>query len=464
VADGDTSLPELEIGIMRQPDMSNSPKLDLLLLCDYEAGTAGTIVDHIFGIKEFSRHTVHVLSSRGEFPNGLDLKRFDGLIIHYSLVACWDAFIGPRARAAIRQFKGLKIVFVQDDYRFINQTVDAIRDLGTHILFGLAPEDIIDDVYSPDRLPNVVRETVLTGYVPEHLTKISVPRFAERKIDIGYRARKLPAWIGSLGQQKWLIADHFLKWAPQHNLKCDISTSEYDRIYGRDWIYFIANSKSMIGSESGSSVCDFTGDIQKKVEEHERAFPDTPFEVLRDLYFKDEDGRFPMNVISPRCFEAAALRTLMILYEGKYSSRLVPWRHYVPLRLDHSNLDEVLQVLRDPERAQAIVDTAFKEVALNPDNMFPSMVRQMDAAIGRTFRESMRATKPHYTSAAFEIIRRRVRLKAVVQRVLRRKLAQAAAMATAAIEALPRAQRTWVEPKYHSIRHAINTHVVKGRF
>jgi hypothetical protein len=440
------------------------PKLELLLLCDYEAGTAGTIVDHIFGVKEHSRHTIRILSSRGEFPAGLDLGHFDGLIIHYSLVACLDAFIGPMARAAIKQFEGLKIIFVQDDYRFINQTVDAISDLGVNILFGLAPEDIIDDVYSPERLPNVIRETVLAGYVPEHLTKIPVPRFSERRIDIGYRARKLSAWLGSLAQQKWIIADYFRECASQYNLKCDISTSEYDRIYGRHWINFLANCKSTIGSESGSSVCDFSGEIQKKVEEHERSFPDTSFEVLRDLYFKDEDGRFPMNVISPRCFEAAALRTLMILYEGRYSNRLVPWRHYVPLRLDHSNLGEVLQVLRDPERAQAIIDTAFKEVALNPVNMFRSMVRQMDGAINRAFREGMRATKPHYTLAGFELIRRRAKLKASVQRVLRGKVAQAAAIATAAIEALPPAQRAWLRPKYHSIRHAINTRIVKGRF
>ena len=445
-------------------DTDTDLKLELLLLCDYEGGTAGTIVDHIFGIKEFSRHTIRVLSSRGEFPVGLDLGRFDGLIIHYSLVACLDAFIGPKARELIKQFAGLKVIFIQDDYRFINQTVDAIRDLGVNVLFGLAPDDIIDDVYPPGRLEGVIRETVLTGYVPEHLTKIAVPRFSEREIDIGYRARKLPAWLGGLGQQKWMIADYFKECAIRYNLKCDISTSEYDRIYGRDWIKFVANCRSMIGSESGSSVCDFTGDIQKRVEEHERTFPDTPFQVLRELYFKDEDGRLPMNVISPRCFEAAALRTLMILYEGRYSNRLVPWRHYVPLRLDHSNLDGVLEVLRDPERAQSIIDTAFEEVALNPENMFPSMVNQMDSAVGRDIHEGMRATMPHYTSSAFEIIRRRARFKAILQRVLRRKFAQAASMATAAIGALPPSLRANVEPKYHWLRHLINTSLIKGRF
>jgi hypothetical protein len=439
-------------------------RLELLLLCDYNDGTASTIIEHIQGIKKFSRHTIRILSSRGEVPTELNLSRFDGLIIHYSLVCCMDAYIGPKTRKMVREFSGLKIAFVQDDYRFINQTVDALRDLGIHILFGLAPEDIIDKVYSPEKLPNVIRETVLAGYVPTSLTKLAVLPYAERKIDVGYRARKLTAWLGSLGQQKSIIADFFLEYAKNENWVCDISTSEYDRIYGDKWIKFIADSKAMIGSESGSSVCDFTGDIQEKVERHERNYPDTPFHVLQDLYFKDEDGSVPMNVISPRCFEAAALRTLMILYDGRYSNRLIPWRHYVPLRLDHSNMPEVVAVMRDPVRAQAIIDLAFKEVALNPENTFAAMVAKMDRAIDRKFCKHRCATLPYYNSASFEVVRRKARLKAQITRVLRSFLTFAASTSLLCIEQLPRPVRSMLRSLYHKLRHLINTHAVKGRF
>jgi hypothetical protein len=298
----------------------------------------------------------------------------------------------------------LKVAFVQDDYRFIDQTVDALRDLGIHVLFGLAPPDIIDEVYAPAKLPGVIRETVLAGYVPEHLTRRKVRPLAERTIDIGYRARKLPAWLGSHGQEKWIVADRVLCDAPRFGLNCDISTREQDRIYGERWLDFVANCKAFIGAESGSGVCDFTGEIQRRVEEHVRQDPQVSFETLRDLYFKAEDGRLMMNVISPRCFEAAALRTLMILYEGHYSGRLVPWRHYVPLEKDHSNMADVVAVLRDTNRAQSIVDTAFKEVALNPDNAFAAMVRQVDDAVERAFRPEMAAAKPPFNVRTIEAL------------------------------------------------------------
>ena len=59
----------------------------------------------------------------------------------------------------------------------------------------------------------------------------------------------------------------------------------------------------MLGVESGSSICDFTGEIQKNVENHLKKYPAATFEELRDLYFKGVDGRHSIQVISPRCFE-----------------------------------------------------------------------------------------------------------------------------------------------------------------
>jgi len=168
-----------------------------------------------------------------------------------------------------------------------------------------------------------------------------------------------------------------------------------------DWIRFTTSCKAMLGTESGASVCDFTGRIQRNVEAHVARDPNVDFETLRRLYFEKEDGRIMMNVISPRCFEAAALRTLMILYEGHYSGVLQPWRHYVPLQRDHGNMAEVARVLRDPARAQEIVDRAFREVAQNPAYTFKAMVGLVDRVMSEGFDPGMRARAPGYSQAGF---------------------------------------------------------------
>ena len=376
-----------------------SRRLHILLLCDFHPGTATTIVEHIHAFPQFSQHHYYVLSNRGDLPAWLQLSRFDGVIVHYSLIACYDNYLGADARRRIRDFDGFKAVFVQDDYRWINDTVNALAYMRITALFPLAGPDIIDQVYSPERLPGVHRETVLTGYVPEELARRPVKPFAERPIDVGYRARKVPMWIGSHTLQKWQIADRFLADAPRYGLTVDLSYREEDRIYGEQWIEFVSSCKAMLGTESGASVCDFTGEIQRNVEEHMRRHPDATFDELRDRYFKDEDGRIMMNVISPRTFEAACLRTLMILYEGHYSGILEPWRHYVPLRADHSNMDEVVEILRTPAKAQEIIDRAYQEIALNPAYTFRAMVQRVDQIIADTYQP--REERHGYSPAEF---------------------------------------------------------------
>ncbi len=378
--------------------------------------------------------------------NEVDLDRFDGLIIHYSLVACLDTFIGPRTRKAIRAFRGFKIAFVQDDYRFVNATNAALADLGIHAVFGLAPIDIIDQVYSPTKLPGVVRETVLAGYVPEGLCDRRVPRYEDRPIDVGYRARKVPPWLGSFSREKWIIAERFAKDATPYGLTCNLSTREEDRIYGEAWISFMTNSKAMLGTESGASVCDYTGEIQANVEAHLLREPGASFERLSDLYFKDIDGQVMLNVISPRCFEAAALRTLMILYEGSYSGRLQAWRHYVPLKKDHSNMAEVVAILRDPAKANAIIDRAYREVSLNPDNSFAAMVKQVDRVIDAHFRPDMLATAAPYDDATMAAIQRRADNRQWRRRMLRKAAGGVRRAAHGILDLLPEQTANTIRP------------------
>lgn len=381
-------------------------RMRILLLCDYCSGTAGTILDHIFSFQKYSKNQYFLLSNLGNLPEWLDLSRFDALVFHYSLIAASDNYISPSGRQQIREFGGFKAAFIQDDYRWINDTVAAFAYMGIHALFPLTAPEIIDLVYRPEKLPGVRKETVLAGYVPQELVHLCVPSYSERPLDVVYRARKISPWMGSHTLQKWQIGERFLRDAASYELKVDISSSEEDRIYGKDWIDFLANSKATLGTESGTSVCDFTGDIQRNVESHLGKHPDADFDTLRDLYFKDHDGKILFNMISPRCFEAAALRTLMILYEGYYSGVLIPWRHYVPLLRDHSNIGDVVQVLRSPSQAEKIIRQAFEEVAKNEKYSYKAMIDLVDRVMDEEWRPVMVHAQNPYHFREFEWLKR----------------------------------------------------------
>ena len=375
---------------------------EILLLCDYREDGAATVRQHIDSLIECSRHRIRKVSIFGDLPPRLDLNHFDAVIVHYSLIACHDSYVSSRARKALAGFRGLKAIFIQDEYRFVDATIEAMRQIGIDVLFTCVPEREIEKVYPAGRLPGVTKVNVLTGYVPEHLLELDVEPYERRRIDVGYRARKVPAWLGELGREKYEIGRVFRDQAASDGLTLDISFREEDRLYGENWTEFVRSCKAMLGVESGASVFDFTGDVQKRVEAHERRNPGVEFRILKELYFSDLEGKIALNQISPRCFEAAALRTLLVMYEGEYSGRMQAWRHYVPLRKDHSNHAEVVAVLKDAARAREIIERAYREVACNPDNAFRAFVAKFDEVISAEFRADQSASLPYLCDRDFE--------------------------------------------------------------
>ena len=371
--------------------------LDLLLLWDRVDHVADTVGQHVQALHSYSVHRVHPVAVFGDLPPRLELDRFDGIVIHYSLVACHEDYVSPATRQKLARFQGIKAIFIQDEYRHVNRTIAAMQTMGIDVIFTCVPDEEIEKVYPATKLPGVIRRTVLTGYVNEALLGLDVPRPAQRPVDIGYRARKLPAWLGELGQEKWNIGRRVAEDAPRFGLSVDLAHREEERLYGQNWIDFMTRCKATLGVESGASVFDFSGEVQAAVEREVEEHPESTFDQLRLRHFADLEGKIRLNQISPRCFEAAALRTLLVLYEGDYSGRLQPWRHYVPLRKDHSNFQEVVSVLRDPERIRGITARAYNEVACAENNSFRALARVFDQALEEASARRRPAIHPPYT-------------------------------------------------------------------
>jgi len=348
-------------------------KLNVLLLCNRPArgADASTVTDHLDAFRRFSRNTIFELSFIRELPSRVALERFDALA-HY---------ISPAARQRVRDFPGLKVAFIQDEYRMIDRVHEVLGFLGIDVLFTCVPTPEIEKVYPSAKLPGVTKVNNLTGYVPEALLSRRVAPIAERQIDVGYRTRKPPYWLGELGVEKWRIAELFREHARDTGLRLDVSYDEADRLYGTKWTDFVASCRAMLGVESGASVFDFSGDLQRNVDAYVAEHPDASFKEVQAKFLGPYEGRIRLNQISPRCFEAAALRTAMVLYEGEYSGVLEPWRHYLPLKKDFSNFPEVLAALRDQGGLQRLVDRTFEEVARNPAHSYHTFVAQFDDVI-----------------------------------------------------------------------------------
>ena len=382
--------------------MMNKSGLNILMFCNRPQvkGDASTIIDHIDAFVNYSTHNIFLYSKIGLYPEDLDLNRFDALIIHYSVSLFGSVYLADRAKKAIKKFKGLKIVFIQDEYRRINAVCKELANLEIDILYTCVPSEEIEKVYPAALFPRLKKINNLTGYIPENLLKHAIMPLEDRSIDVGYRARKVPFWLGTLGAEKYQISDGFYKHTKHEKLNLDLSYNEKKRLYGDDWIKFISSCRTMLGVESGASVFDFSGEIEKKVESYQLWHPFASFEKNRDLFLKEHENKISLNQISPRCFEAIALKTVLILYEGNYSGILKPWQHYIPLKKDFSNIKTVVEFVRSNSQLQVMAETAYQEIALNPLYSYKNFINRFDEVVESEFilQKKMKVQHPYNAS------------------------------------------------------------------
>lgn len=355
--------------------------MKIILLCNIESVFVKTTSDHIDAFELYSDHNVIKFDINILNHSTPSLSMFDCIVLHHSVVLAQLFEQHGKIAERIERFKGPKAVFIQDEMRWVDKTCEVMRDLDITTVFTVTTPDVTRKIYRDSWFDKVRFAHVLTGYVPDSLTRQEVPPYAKRPIDISYRARKLPGWCGSFSRLKYLIGDRVLSDPRAQELVCDISCKEEDRIYGDEWTRFIANSKAMLGVESGSSFIDFSGSVAHAIDHFELMHPDADFEEVRDRFLEGRDGDIVIKAISPRCFEAAALRTLMVMYEGEYSGILEAGKHYVVLSLDHSNMDEVISVIRDEAEAQKYIDAAYRDIALSGKWSYQAMILEFDEVI-----------------------------------------------------------------------------------
>lgn len=401
---------------------------NVLLLHSDSARIIGTVAAHLDAFQKYSAHRIVEIDSVSALSLGIDLSYFDCLVFHYSIVIASRQYIPDQLRARIAAFRGPKVLFIQDEMRWVDATSAAIRELGIGTVFTVVNKEAVRPIYRAPWLKDVRFELTLTGFVPEELISVKVPPYQDRALDVVYRARKLPGWCGSFAQEKWIIGNRFANDAVEYGLLCDISSREGDRIYGGKWIEFIANSKATLGVESGASFIDYTGEVAPAIEAFEAANPNVPFDQIRDRFLQGRDGEVSIRVISPRCFEAAALRTLMIMYEGEYSGILRANRHYVPLARDHSNMKEVVEIIRDPGRALPIIQNAYEEIACSGAWTFRTFISHFDKVITEECSKANYRAVTHLSPADVQVLhaksrriaswrRRRTRAAIAVQRL-----------------------------------------------
>ena len=359
-------------------------KLNILFLADIRH-PANSLRDHINSYVEYSNHYWVALSPIGlSYCEDLDLQRFDAIALHYSVFINHERMLPIWLAKKIREFKGLKFQFIQDEYRRVRQVSDEMVNLGVHLIFTLVAEDSIDKAYNHPGLRNVRKISVLAGYVPEYLPQLEYVPLAKRPYDIIYRSREVPYWLGRLGQEKKWIAEGVLSRADQNNLLVDISVKEEKRIYGKKWIDFMRSGRCVLGTEGGASIWDCDGAVEKATNAYLSANPRASFDDVFNAVLAPYEGNMMYNTLSPRLFEAAALRTPMVLFPGWYNGVVEPDKHYIVLEKDFSNFSQVVDKIKDIPFLESLAERTYQDLIATGKYSKRHHVADVDKAIVET--------------------------------------------------------------------------------
>jgi hypothetical protein len=318
------------------------------------------------------------------WPESWDFSIYDAIVWHYVLPAYKSAegylsdYIAAAVTDRLARYDGLKVLFVQDEYDSTATIWKSIRRAGINLVMSVVPPAGIGYVYPPEQLPGVEVISTLTGFVPDglDLSRFSLP-MAQRNLRIAYRGRALPYRYGSLGREKIEIGVRMKAEAARRGVHADIELSEDRRIYGQDWYRFLGSARAMLATESGSNVFDFDGTLHAT----EAVAEGQSFEQFFAEHLAHREGHIEMNQISPKVFEAIALRTALVCFEGGYSGVIQPDTHFITLKKDFSNVDDVLARLEDVPALEAMTERAYRDVIESGRYGYPAFIERFDKIV-----------------------------------------------------------------------------------
>ena len=348
---------------------------------------ASMLMEHVNAFGQCSRFKAWAVNTEFGFPAALEAFEFQAIILHYSLFA-WVPFpLGEAFRTYVAESSAsYKVAFFQDEYRFWTERAAFLNAFNIDCVYTcLEPAYYQATYWKHTRVPRL--ETYIPGYVSDEMVatahRVRQPE-AARQVDVGYRGRLSPQFLflGKQALEKYEIALEFQARAAGLGLTLDIETDEAKRIYGEAWLAFLGNCRATLGVEAGVSVFDIDDVAIPAYERLQQAEPELSPEEVYERTVKPYDGvGVYYRTVSPRVFEAAATGTCQILFEGKYSGVVEPWVHYLPLRKDFANFDEVMRLYRDEGMRRQMVQQAERDLIASGTYSYRRFIAQFDAGL-----------------------------------------------------------------------------------
>jgi hypothetical protein len=355
-----------------------------------------SILDYIFAFERYQpKHQYTYYRILDPVPDAIRHARWDAVILDSTALGICTVrprglFFEVKARwGFLAEPSIVKLVFPQDDANHGGVMDDWFAEWGVQVVFSVRPEHRA--LLYPKSSQTSDFQFCLAGYVDDRsiaeIGRFSKP-FEKRTRLLGQRVTRYPPRGGRQGRLKGLVAEAVKTAAARRGLAgVDISTGAADTLFGDDWFAFLGDCKFVLGTEGGLSLNDPYGEIQDRIAVFLSERPHASFEEVEAACFPGLDGVQIFTGFSPRVLEAALCGASQVLVAGRYIGVLEPGRHYIAVKPDCSNLDEVFEAMRDEKAAQARIAACRETLVENPDFRYSALARRAIEAI-----EQRRAT------------------------------------------------------------------------
>ena len=248
-----------------------------------------------------------------------------------------------------------KALFLGNEYKLMPEKMEFCDSLGVGLLVSQSSFPPIHELYRERLGCSVIG--MPNGGLDQSLFYPTIP-LTQRPTDIGFRAHESPLYLGH--DDKRRLAGYVLKHSTSYGLTVDISLDPNARYSEHGWADFLNRCKAQLGAEAGGNYFELTDKTRKLVNNHLGENPNTSWEEIFRVFFKHYQNPIDGRMIASRHIEAAGTKTVQILFEGHYNGYLEPDVHYIPLKNDFSNFDQVVQKFRDETYCRAIVENAYE--------------------------------------------------------------------------------------------------------
>jgi hypothetical protein len=297
-------------------------------------------------------------ADRMDVARRLHTGRFDAIVLLHSVFSNQQNLRGSLFWA-LAACKVPKAYFIGNEYKLMPEKIRFCRRLGISLLITQSNDERVLALYR-ETLGCEVHSVPNTGIDPMIFRPISA--LAVRPIDIGYRSFAAAWYLGN--NEKSEIAEYFTANVQRLGISVNISLDPKQRFDTAGYAAFLNSCRAQIGTEAGGDFFEITDRTRVRVNAYTGTHPETTWPEVKRMFFDSYGPSVPMRIISGRQVEAAACKTVQILFEGRYSGFFEPDIHYIPLRKDFANAEEAVSKFRDEYYCSRLTKAAF-EVAMS---------------------------------------------------------------------------------------------------